>query len=198
MNDRSERVCPVERAGRLDTRLRRWLQDPGKILGPHVREGMTVLDVGCGPGFFTVEAARRVGKKGRVIAADLQQGMLDKLQEKIAGTALEPRITLHRCEEDRIGVEQPVDFILAFYVVHELPDQAAFYGEAASLLAGAGSMLVVEPPFHVSKKKFAASLGLAREAGLEPGRGPRLLFCKTARLTRAGESDSAGSKGTEA
>lgn len=186
MSDRSERVCPVERAGHLDTRLRRWLQDPQKILGPYVREGMTMLDVGCGPGYFTTAAARLVGGNGRVIAADLQQGMLDKLQQRIAGTDIEPRVTLHRCAEDRIGAAGPVDFILAFYVVHEIPDQAVFYQEAASLLAGDGSMLVVEPPFHVSKRKFGASMQLAREAGLVSGPGPRLLLCKTALLTRAG------------
>jgi len=50
-NDRHNRVCPVERAGVLDHRIRRWLQDPQKILRPYVEEGMTVLDIGCGPGF---------------------------------------------------------------------------------------------------------------------------------------------------
>ena len=50
MSDRSENVCPVERAGGLDNRLRRWVHNPHKILGPYVKEGMTVMDVGCGPG----------------------------------------------------------------------------------------------------------------------------------------------------
>ena len=44
---------------------------------------MTVLDVGCGPGFFTLDMARLVGPSGRVIAADLQEGMLEKLGQKI-------------------------------------------------------------------------------------------------------------------
>lgn len=52
MGDRNNRVCPVERAGILDHRIRRWLQDPQKILRPYIEEGMTVLDIGCGPGFF--------------------------------------------------------------------------------------------------------------------------------------------------
>ncbi len=43
------RVCPVELAGSLDNRFRRWLQNPRKILAPYVREGMKVLDIGCGP-----------------------------------------------------------------------------------------------------------------------------------------------------
>jgi len=52
MNDDHGRICPVERASHLDSGWRRWLQDPMKILRPHVGEGMTVLDVGCGPGFL--------------------------------------------------------------------------------------------------------------------------------------------------
>ncbi len=185
MSKRSERVCPVERAGALDTRLRRWLQDPQKILSPYIRAGMTVLDLGCGPGFFSTELARLVGENGRVIASDLQQGMLDKVREKIRGTELEQRITLHKCEEDRIGLDEPVDFVLAFYVVHEIPDQDRFYHEVASLLSEGGSVLVVEPPFHVSKKKFAASLERAREAGLAPGPGPWMFLCRTALLTKS-------------
>ena len=76
MSDGNKRVCPVERAGSLDNRFRRWLQDPRKILSPHIKEGMTVLDLGCGPGYFTIDIAQMVGKSGRVIAADLQEGML--------------------------------------------------------------------------------------------------------------------------
>ena len=56
------RVCPVEKADRLDTRIRRWLQNPQKILKPYIKEGMTVLDFGCGPGFFSVDMAQMVGR----------------------------------------------------------------------------------------------------------------------------------------
>ncbi len=64
------RVCPVELAHSLDSRVRRWLQNPQKILSPFVSEGMTALDVGCGPGFFSIELARLVGPEGKVIAWD--------------------------------------------------------------------------------------------------------------------------------
>ena len=53
MSDKSKRVCPVERAGGLYNKIRRWLQNPQKILRPYIEEGMTVLDLGCGPGFFS-------------------------------------------------------------------------------------------------------------------------------------------------
>ncbi len=53
----NERVCPVALSGSLDNSIRRWLQNPKKILSPYIKEGMTVLDVGCGPGFFSIEMA---------------------------------------------------------------------------------------------------------------------------------------------
>ena len=80
MPDERNRICPVELAGSLDGKIRRWLQNPQRILAPFVKEGMTVLDVGCGPGFFSVELAKLVGRTGKVISVDLQQGMLDMLR----------------------------------------------------------------------------------------------------------------------
>ncbi len=72
MSKKPGHVCPVEIAGMLDGKLRRWVHNPVKILSPLITEGMTVLDVGCGPGFFSIEMARLVGADGSVIAADLQ------------------------------------------------------------------------------------------------------------------------------
>ena len=114
MSDKKTRICPIEKADSLDTKFRRWLQNPKKILKPYINEGMTVLDFGCGPGFFSVGLAQMVGESGRVIAADLQEGMLQKLKDKIKGTELENRITLHKCEEDKIGITENVDFVLGF------------------------------------------------------------------------------------
>jgi ubiquinone/menaquinone biosynthesis C-methylase UbiE len=178
------RVCPVHLAGSLDNRLRRWVQNPERILKPHVREGMTALDVGCGPGFFSIDLARLVGPSGRVIACDLQPGMLQKLKAKIEGTDLANRITLHRCEEDRIGVSEKVDFVLAFYVVHELTDPRAFFEEVASLLKPGGQVFIVEPPLHVSRAGFEETLRQAAGVGLTLTTRPRLPFNKAAILRK--------------
>ena len=185
MGGRNNRVCPVERAGSLDNRIRRWLQDPRKILGPYVREGMTVLDIGCGPGFFSVEMAQMVGDSGRVVAADLQEGMLEKVRDKIRGTELEPRITLHKCPENGIGVPDKVDFALAFYMLHEIPNQREFLAEIRSILKPDGLVLIVEPPFHVSKRAFEETIGKARDAGLTPVERPRVFLSKAILLRRA-------------
>ena len=184
MSTEKNRVCPAEKAGSLDNRLRRWVQNPVKLLSPFVTVDMTVLDFGCGPGYFTVDLARMVGPGGRIIAADLQQEMLDKLRRKISGTGLAGRITLHRCEKNRIGLDETVDFALAFYVLHELPDHGAFFHELAAIMRPGGEVLVVEPPFHVSKTDFESTLAEAVRAGFTASKGPKTLFSKTAVLKR--------------
>ena len=182
---RNNRVCPVENAGHLDNKLRRRFQNPREILKPYVKEGMTVLDVGCGPGFFSIEMAELVGDSGRVIAADLQDGMLRKLRNKIRGTQLEERITLHPCEKDSIAVLTAVDFVLVFYMLHEVPDQKAFLDEIGSILKPNGLVLIVEPPFHVAKAAFAEMVRKAGNAGLELVERPNIFLSKTAVLKKS-------------
>ena len=184
MSNRSGRVCPVEIAGHLDNRFRRWVQNPQKILRRYIEEGMTVLDVGCGPGFFSMDMAKMVGQSGRVIAADLQEGMLRKLRIKIQGTELEKRVTLHKCEKNRIGLSEHVDFILLFYMVHEVRDVKGLFSEIETILKPKGLVFVVEPPFHVSKKAFENMVKKACDAGLSVFERHRLFFGKAVVLKK--------------
>jgi len=68
-------VCPTKFAGSLDNSIRKLVHKPRRILEAHIKKGMTVLDLGCGPGYFTIELAKLAGEEGWVIAADLQQGI---------------------------------------------------------------------------------------------------------------------------
>lgn len=183
---RSKSVCPVEHSGMLDSRFRRMLQNPTKILAPFIRQGMSVLDLGCGPGFFTLDMARLVGAEGKVYAVDLQQGMLDKLDAKTSGTELARQIRTHRCGENSLQLppEARFDFILAFYVLHEIPGQASLFKELADHLSPGGRILVVEPPLHVSQKEFRQIISLAEASGLTVTAQPRVLFSKTAMLQK--------------
>ena len=184
MSNRNNRVCPVERAGGLDNRIRRWIQNPQKILGAYIEKGMTVLDIGCGPGFFSIDIAKMVGESGRIIAADLQEGMLEKVRDKIKGTELEGRITLHKCQENKIGVCDNVDFALLFYVVHEMPNIEELFNEIVKILKPNGQVLIVEPPFRVSKTAFEETIRKAREAGLTEVERPKVFLSKTAILKK--------------
>jgi ubiquinone/menaquinone biosynthesis C-methylase UbiE len=129
---------------------------------------MTALDVGCGPGFFSVELARMVGNTGRVIAADLQDGMLQRLACRIEGTELAGRIGLVKCDQDNINVKERVDFILTFYMVHEVPDKTSFFGQLTGILNDDGQFLIVEP-----KLFDFVSLSCSHESGFNhPGTNP--------------------------
>ena len=66
----------------LDNTMRRIFQNPEKILGEYVRPGMTAIDLGCGPGMFTLAMAKMVGESRRVIAVDVQQEMPEILKDK--------------------------------------------------------------------------------------------------------------------
>src|SRR5882762_1768179 len=122
-------VCPAWFAWVLNNPLRRWLHNPEEILGRLIAPGFTVLELGCGSGPFTIALARMVGSSGRVIAADIQARMLAKVEKRVARAGLPERVELHRCEADRIGLSAPVDFVLAFWMMHEVPDAPALFAE---------------------------------------------------------------------
>jgi len=186
MNEERTRVCPVELANSLDNKIRKWLQDPHKILAPYIKEGMKVLDVGCGPGYFSVELAKMVGKDGKVFSVDMQEGMLQIIRNKISGTTFEGIIRLIKCEQDEIRVPEKVDFILAFYMVHEVPEKDKFFKTMKNILDEKGTFLIVESKFfHVTKKEFAVTLGKAEAAGFKASQGPKLSFSFSAVLRNA-------------
>ncbi len=189
MKDISHTICPAEKAGTLDSPIRRFFQNPKKIVGPFLKEGMTVLDIGCGPGFFSLDMAKIVGDSGQVIACDVQKQMLEKLKRKIKGSTLEKRITVHQCSGEHLGIEQAVDFALAFYMVHEVANQEVFFREIGSILKNSGKLLIVEPPFHVTSKTFRQSLKTATRFGFRAVARPKIFLSKTELLEKISCSD---------
>jgi ubiquinone/menaquinone biosynthesis C-methylase UbiE len=175
-----QHVCPVQHAGALSSGLRQLIQPPDRILALFITAGQTVLDFGAGPGFFTVAMARLVGESGRVIAADLQAGMLAKLRARIRGTDLEAIISLHQTAAETINLSEKVDFALLFYVLHELPDQAVFFEELKTCLQPEAQILIAEPKWHVSSREFQKSLDRLGQAGFEILPGPKIFFSRTA------------------
>lgn len=156
-------VCSHKMAGFFDSKIRKIFQNPEKIVGPYIDKGMKVLDLGCGPGFFTIEMAKLVGSNGEVVGADLQKEMLSKVKNKIQGTDLEDIIQLHNTKKDSIGLSGKFDFILVFYMLHEVPNQNKTLKELYDLLNDQGKILIVEPKGHVSKKDFEKSIELMKQ-----------------------------------
>ena len=69
-------------------------------------------------------------------------------------------------------------------MVHEVPSQEGFFREIESILKPNGQILIVEPPFHVSKKAFEKSIGIARETGLKAIERPGVFLSKAVVLRK--------------
>jgi ubiquinone/menaquinone biosynthesis C-methylase UbiE len=166
----SERVCPWWIGYLLASPLRRWLgQDPGEIVGPYVKAGMTVLEPGPGMGFFTLEMAQRVGETGRVVAVDVQPRMLAGLRRRAARANLSERIDARLAHNDSLALSDlanQIDFVLAFAVVHEMPSAARFFEEAARAMKPGACLLFAEPRGHVKPAKWEEEIALAAALGL--------------------------------
>lgn len=136
-----------------------------------LKEGDAVADVGCGPGFFTVPAARVVGPKGVVYAVDPQEEMLRSLGEN-APEAENIRPVLSN--EAEIPLEDSVaDFTLAAYVLHETELHRELVSELFRVTRPGGILLVLDwkkvdeekgPPVEIRLSAEEAA-SLLEEAG---------------------------------
>ena len=173
-------VCPWWLAYTFDNPIRKLFQEPRKMLAPYVKEGMRVMDVGCGMGFFSIGMARLVGDMGRVFCVDLQSKMLETIEKRARRAGVDPRLELHQCAPGSLGIDEKVDFILTFYMVHEVNDQSDFFNQLQSCLEPGGKVLIAEPRFHVSAADFQKTMEIARTCGLQLCEQPSIRFSHTA------------------
>jgi len=140
--------------------------------------GMTVLDVGCGPGRLTVPTAKHVGPLGSVLALDLQTGMLARAQEKAQAAQLNNIRFLHAGIGDGALPENHFDRALLVTVLGEIPEPEAGLREIFRALKPGGILSVTEIVFdpHFQSRQTVARL--AGKAGFREGAfyGNRLAY----------------------
>jgi ubiquinone/menaquinone biosynthesis C-methylase UbiE len=132
-------------AGWLERKERAKEEAPEKLMKAlDVKEGMVVADVGAGSGYHTFLLAPLVGPKGRVIASDIQQEMLDLVTKKakdlkatnvetVKGTATDPKLPAGK-----------VDLILMVDVYHEFEHPFEMTEKMVAALAPGGRLVFVE------------------------------------------------------
>ena len=159
-------VCPPWLAWLLINPIRSLSQNPKKTLQRFIREGDTVLDAGCGPGYFTTAMAELVGENGLVIAADIQEWMLEKVRRRVERAGLPGRVRLHLAQVDRLNVpSNHVDFALAFWMAHEAPNKGRLCTEILGCLKPGGTLLLAEPKIHINENNFRGIVEAAGKAG---------------------------------
>jgi len=173
-------VCPWWLCFTFDNPIRKLIHDPFKILSPYVHQGDTIIDIGPGMGYFTIPLARLVGASGQVIAVDIQQRMLSALTARAQKHGISAIIKTHLAQPDSLGLHDKADFILAFWMAHEVPDQQRFLSEIRDLMKPDGLFLLAEPLFHVSRKNFTRVVNMAKEAGLVIKEFPEIRMSQSA------------------
>ena len=183
----AESVCPWWVGYLLASPLRRLIQKPEELLTPYVEEGMTVMDVGCAMGFFSLPLAELVGPEGRVVCVDLQERMIRSLRRRATRANLENRIEMRVCSAESLGtddLEGAVDFAMTFAVVHEVPEPTRLLAEIRSALRAEGRFLLAEPAGHVSRKHFSETIAAAEAVGLSVIDRPDIRMSHGALLER--------------
>jgi ubiquinone/menaquinone biosynthesis C-methylase UbiE len=160
--------CPWWVQYLLVSPLRRLVEPPDKLLRGYVKPGMTVLDPGCGFGYFSLPLARMVGPTGRVLSIDIEPRAVARLQRRAQRAGLAERIEGRVCKTRDLGLaafKGEVDFVTVIHTLHEFVDLPGFLAQVATLLKPTGRMLVVEPLGHVKSEHFVAELRCCSLAG---------------------------------
>jgi ubiquinone/menaquinone biosynthesis C-methylase UbiE len=173
---RTDHVCPWWLCWTFDNFIRKVFHNPYRILSSYIRNGDTVVDVGCGMGYFSIPMAQMVGQNGKVVAVDLQKKMLEKLTIRAEKGGVIDRIITIPASQTSLEVQTKADFVLAFWMVHEVPDRKRFLSEINGLLKKGGKLLIVEPRIHVSKKSFQETLTIAEQVGFRRLASPKIFI----------------------
>jgi len=181
---RGDHVCPWWLAYSFDNPLRRRLHPPEQLFAGLVKPGDTAVDVGCGMGHFTLGLARMVGPQGRVVAVDLQEMMLARVRRRAEKAGLLDRIRLHCAGKASLELRLEADFVVASWMVHEVPDRAAFLREIAAVMKPGARFFVAEPRGHVSAEELESTVALAEAAGLRVESRPRVALSRAVVFVR--------------
>ncbi len=158
----------------LDETTRRSWYNPEAIL-QDLKRGMVFIDVGCGDGYFSILAAKKVGANGKVYAVDTDASGIDKLQQKAATEGLKSITTKVGRAEDTVFCKQCADFILCSMDLHDFDDPAKVLHNAKQMIKPSGVLVDLDwkkqempfgPPVAIRFSEEKAS-GLIESAGFK-------------------------------
>ena len=150
-----------------------WPDPDGVVRALRIEPGMTVVDLGCGYGYFTAAIGRRVGP-GRVIGFDLDSEMLEQAQAACEGVANCDWLLGDAMELSHL-LGAPADYVLIANTFHGVPDKTALAREVAMALKPGGRFAVVN--WH--------SLPREETTVLDQPRGPSTELRMSPEQTRA-------------
>lgn len=167
--------------------LRKLTHNPDKILGPYVNEAMTVADIGCAMGFFSLPLAKMVGTNGKVICVDIEENMIRSLEKRAQKAGLSGRIQSIICNDGSLCLDDfkgKIDFALAIGIEYEIQGSSKFFSELNQAMKPAGRLLVAQPKWFVSETDFDRIVSVAKHNGFEVTDRPQMKGCMTVLLQK--------------
>jgi ubiquinone/menaquinone biosynthesis C-methylase UbiE len=164
--------CPAAFSWLVDMPVRRRYMRP-VLDRVGIRPGERVLELGPGPGMFTVEAARRVGAEGRLIAVDIQPKMIAQVEERVQDAGL-TNVETRVADAYHLPLDDTsVDRAFLVTVLPEVPDQARALTELRRVIKPGGLLSITEEffdpdypfAFETVRRVEAAGFSLERRFG---------------------------------
>ncbi len=153
----------------LDSGYRRRIQPPGQLLERSgIKEGMHVLDLGCGSGALVPFIARVVGKDGKVFALDIQPGMLKRLEDKLSKPENRDIKNVKVIQGNAYELpfeDKSLDAVIMVTVLQEIPDRNRALCEVKRVLKTGGFLAVTELFPDPDYPWKSTTIKLGKEAG---------------------------------
>jgi ubiquinone/menaquinone biosynthesis C-methylase UbiE len=135
----------VEGAEWLDRAERDLEEDPDRAIDVlKIEKGSTVADIGAGSGYMTVRLSKKVGPQGRVYANDIQPGMLDLLNKRLAKAKISNVSAVLGTQDDPRLPDDALDLVLMVDVYHELSQPQLMLRHIRASLKTGGRLVLLE------------------------------------------------------
>jgi len=142
---RYAQTMSVEGADWLDRAERDQEEDPDRAVNVlKLPKGAAVADIGAGSGYMTEKLSKKVGPAGRVYAADIQPGMIDLLNRRIARRKLTNVTPILSTQDDPRLPLAALDLVLMVDVYHELSQPQLVLRHVRAALKPGGRLVLVE------------------------------------------------------
>lgn len=129
----------------IDNPIRRRIQTPAKVVDwIGIQDGMCILEIGPGPGTFTIEAGKRVGEKGEVFAIDIQPTVISKLNSRLQRDDIANITTKVASAYELPFSNNTFDRVFMITVLAEIPDKKKALFEIKRVLKDNGLLAIGE------------------------------------------------------